>query len=354
MHLAANVVVLVVGFRNPEDVAACVRALAGALPDPSIEIFIAENGGAKAMDDLVARLLVADDCCRSEPDCDLPMDPQLVRRRRRLRWNGPDGLPRMAVNIAEMAENLGYAGGVNAWLRPLLQVGGWQGAWVLNPDAEPSPTALAELVAYAAARRKGMVGSRLLPCPGSDHVHSRGLAWRKLIAKTAAVDYHAPSAASPDPDDVDARIDAPSGASLYITRAMIEAIGLMDERYFLYFEDLDWGIRAKALDGVGYAHASIVPHKGGTTTRAGDRRGRPSTLTVYLEFRNRILFVRSRHPAWLPWTILMQMVHASTFIVAGSLHSTGAAMRGLVAGLLGEVGRPDRIIAAWRRENASF
>jgi GT2 family glycosyltransferase len=229
-----------------------------------------------------------------------------------------------------------------------LSVSGWEGAWILNPDAAPTPMALAELVAYAATHHKGMVGSRLTAAPDSTQIHSRGLAWRKLIAKTEAVDYRAPANLIPNPDDVDARLDAPSGASLYVTRAMIEAIGLMDDRYFLYFEDLDWGMRAKAAGGIGYAHASIVPHTGGTTTTL--IAGRASTLTIYLEFRNRVLFVRSHYPKLLAWTIAMQILHALAFMRGGDVSGIVAALRGLAAGIRGEVGRPDRILKALRRQ----
>jgi GT2 family glycosyltransferase len=344
--IAGRVVVLVVGFRNPGDIVACLQALAEAQPDPSAEVFIAENGGPAAVDALLHQMLDAGHC-RIVPNEAIPTDPELMPRRWRLVWNRPDGTPRLWLNVAEIAENVGYAGGVNAWLRPLLQVPGWDGAWILNPDAEPSPTALAELVAYARIHGKGMVGSRLTVSVDSTQIHSRGLAWRKLIAKTEAVDYHAPITLIPTPDEVDARLDSPSGASLYVTRAMIETIGLMDDRYFLYFEDLDWGLRAKAAGGIGYAHASIVPHAGGTTTRTSDRR--TSTLTTYLEFRNRILFVRSHYPRLLSWTIAMQVLHAAAFVRAGSFASMKAALRGLVAGVRGEVGRPDHILEAWRR-----
>jgi N-acetylglucosaminyl-diphospho-decaprenol L-rhamnosyltransferase len=346
MPVTEAVVVLIVGFRNAGDIRNCVRALAETAGAPGFEVFIAENGGPAAMDELIRALSGDGNPCRLAADDAVATDPRVVRRRQRLQWNRPDGSLRMWISIAETWENLGYAGGVNAWLRPLLGVPGWHGAWILNPDAEPAPRALAELVALAATRRKGMVGSRLLPHADSPRIHSRGLAWRKLIAKTAAVDHHAPCAQPVDLDDVERRLDAPSGASLFVTRAMIEAIGLMDERYFLYFEDLEWGLRAKRLGGVGYAHASVVPHVGGSTTRIQNKRRDPSDLSVYLEFRNRIVFVRSRCPAWLPWTVFMQVLHALSLARPRGFRRLSPAMRGLLAGIRGEVGRPDRMLAA--------
>src|SRR5262249_5139621 len=140
----------------------------------------------------------------------------ITRRYRRLRLEGAPGGASVTVHIAEMGENLGYAGGVNAWLRPLLTVPGWTGAWILNPDTEPTPTALAELVAYADAHGRGMVGSRLVSSPAAERIFPRGLAWNRLAARTTAVDKRADAAVTPDENQVDARIDSPSGASLYV------------------------------------------------------------------------------------------------------------------------------------------
>lgn len=252
------------------------------------------------------------------------------------------------VQMAEMSENLGYAGAVNSWLRPLLEVGGWQGVWILNPDTAPAPNALNALVTYAAERSKGLVGSRLVLTTDPDHLQSRGLAWVKLKGAATAVDRRAPSSVAPDPSDIERRLDAPSGASVYATRELIEAIGLMDERYFLYFEDLEWGCRAKAINAVGYAHGSIVVHKGGSTIGTAPRKADRSPLSVYLEFRNRILFTRERYPGWLPWTVFMQLVHAARLPLAGASHNLPYALRGLAAGLAGKTGRPTGLTGAVR------
>jgi peptidoglycan/xylan/chitin deacetylase (PgdA/CDA1 family) len=162
-----------------------------------------------------------------------------------------------------------------------------------------------------------------------------------------AVDYYAPINPAPDPDDIEARLDAPSGASVYVTRDLIEKIGLMDERYFLYFEDLEWGWRAKQVGKIGYAQLSVVPHKGGTTIGTGR-----SPLSAYLESRNRIHFVRDNYPTWMAWTIFMQIIHAAAYGALGKPKNMMLAFQGLVAGILGEIGRPDRILNADRTSSA--
>ena len=262
------------------------------------------------------------------------------------------GLPRVdggsdaIVRVAQMPENLGYAGGINAWLRHLLDLPGWQAVWILNPDTEPTPSALFELANHASRHKRGMVGSRIVSAVWPDGARTCGLSWRKITSRTVAVNHAHLAAFDSDPDNVEARLDAPDGASIYVTRSLIERIGLMDERYFLYYEDLEWGFRAKKLKELGYAHRSVVPHKGGTTIGSSASRARRSHLAVYMEFRNRIVFVRHRYGAWLAWAVLMQMAHIATYLLAGSLSNMVAAGRGTLAGLRGETGNPAHVLRA--------
>ena len=93
------------------------------------------------------------------------------------------------------------------------------------------------------------------------------------------VDMFAPVSPDPDPEDVERRMDSPTGPSMYVTRDCIERIGLMDEFFFLYWEEVDWAMRAKATCGIGYAHNSVVPHISGSTT--GAARGSRETIGLF-------------------------------------------------------------------------
>ena len=56
------------------------------------------------------------------------------------------------------------------------------------------------------------------------------------------------------------------GASMLVRRAFLETAGLMDEGYFLYYEELDWAFRLPPGMRLGYAPASVIyHHEGGTT-----------------------------------------------------------------------------------------
>jgi hypothetical protein len=151
------------------------------------------------------------------------------------------------------------------------------------------------------------------------------------------------SLVEPNIEKVEADMEAPSGVSLYVTRQCLDRIGFMDERYFLYFEDLDWGYRALRACGIGYAHRSVVLHRGGTTIGSGHSRGTASPFAVYLEFRNRLTFVRQHHPLWLAWTVFILFLRSFEYGCAGAPVNILAALRGLKAGMAGETGRPDTV-----------
>ncbi|SFK76888.1 glycosyltransferase family 2 protein [Methylocapsa palsarum] len=337
--------VLIVAYRNAADVKACLEAIGRMDQSPPMDVFICENGGRDAFDRLVASLTGPGGPCEADLAPPMVASPRFVQVTQLCLRAVASARP-IRVHIGEAIDNLGYAGGVNAFLEPLLRTSGWPGVWVLNPDTEPAPAALGELVRYAAAHERGMVGSRLRPRESADIVITRGLAWSKWRAGTRLVDRLASASVEPDPEQVDLRLDAPSGASMYVTRDCIARIGVMDERYFLYFEDLDWGLRAKRNGPVGYAHRSIVVHDGGTTIGSASSWRQRSQLSVYLDFRNRLAFVRRYYPNWLAWTILIEVLEIANLARLFAFGNVGAAARGLSAGLRGASGRPNEIVRA--------
>ncbi|WP_368508291.1 glycosyltransferase family 2 protein [Bradyrhizobium lupini] len=336
-----DIAILIVGFRNSEDILTCLAALSRMECEAAFDVFICENGGREAYRELVERLNCPS-CLLAE--CD-PADGRVDRAAsfmevRRLQFK--NRASNVWVGCAE--ENLGYAGGINAWLKPLTLIAGWKGIWILNPDAEPRPNALAALIERAEKGRKAMVGSTILESGSEDLIRFRGgLHWQTLAARGTAVGLHDRIGDPFDLFAIEEGLDAPSGASTYATRQCVEQIGFMEDSYFLFFEDLEWGARAKKL-GLGYASDSIVAHRGGTTTgSSGTLRGL-SKLSVYLEHRNAIHFVRKHRPWTLPIRIVLSLLYALRFLMHGAPRNSVATLEGLFAGLCGETGRP-----AWHR-----
>ena len=333
----ADIAVLIVGFRNPTDIAGCLSALSTSAREPNFDIFICENGGLSSYQDLLQTLLAPQGPC--ELKCELEpswimTDSMLGVQRLRLRVRPSD------VWVGCATDNLGYAGGINAWLSQLQYLRGWKGVWVLNPDTEPESNALSALVERADAGKKGMVGSTIIDYERPDKICCRGgLHWQKLAARTVAIGYGEDIKASYDLCAIEDAMDSPSGASIYITRTCLERVGFMDESYFLFFEDLDWGLRAKPY-GLGYASASIVRHKRGTTTGTARRLADIPRRTSYLEYRNGIRFVLRHFPWTLPIRIIVSILYAGRFLIYGSRKNCFATLEGMLAGLIGMAGRP--------------
>ena len=336
----ADVLVLIVGFRNAADIEDCLAALSSAAADPTFDIFICENGGAPAYLELVQALLSPTGPCRiaGRPSS---IDVRATRftdvQRLVLRTNSSQ------VWVGCANDNLGYAGGINAWLQLLETVPGWKGVWVLNPDTKPSPNALAALVESAETSGKGMTGGTIVDTDRPGEIRCRGgLHWKLLTARTAAVGLGDALDEPADISAVEALMDSPSGASMYVTRECIEKIGRMDESYFLFFEDLDWGLRAKRTCGLAYAPASLVEHKRGTTTGTANKLAAIPRLTLYLEHRNAIRFVRKHFPWTLPLRIFYSFLYAIKLLINGAPKASIVILQGVLAGLRGEFGRPER------------
>ena len=100
------------------------------------------------------------------------------------------------------------------------------------------------------------------------------------------------------------------GASMLVTRKFIADVGLMEEDYFLYFEEIDWALRAAGRFSIGYAPGSHVFHKSG----ANSSKILP-LFTSGFYYRNRLRFVARFLPQRLSaakWSLFRELLrHAA-------------------------------------------
>lgn len=211
----------------------------------------------------------------------------------------PTALMPHRLTVIQAARNGGFAAGNNLALKYLLKQGTYGYFWLLNNDAYPAPDALSHLVARAEAGPDiGMVGSTLIyagrpntiqALGGAEYQPASGRGFHigdeSSVARLSAVDIA----------DIERRMSYIVGASMLVSTCFIERIGLMEEGYFLYFEEIDWAERGKPNFKLGYAKRSMVYHKAGGTTQASSRS---SALAAYYIARNRLLFTRHFHPEY--------------------------------------------------------
>ncbi|MFW0862343.1 MAG: glycosyltransferase family 2 protein [Candidatus Komeilibacteria bacterium] len=142
-------------------------------------------------------------------------------------------------------ENNGYAHGNNYGIRKAKG----EYIMILNPDIYIKQEAIISLVEYIESNEKiGMVGPKLLNADGTyQNSCTRYPDWhlpfyrRTRLGKTKKGQKWLSNYLYLDYDhNTPKKVDALFGAAWVIRRKAIDEVGLLDERYFLYFEDLDW------------------------------------------------------------------------------------------------------------------
>ncbi|HEU5222600.1 MAG TPA: glycosyltransferase family 2 protein [Candidatus Lumbricidophila sp.] len=202
------------------------------------------------------------------------------------------------VAVVELAENLGYGGAMNAGVAT-LPADTWA-VVIANPDVSVSPGAISSLVAaLEQSPDVGSVGPAILNPDGSVYPSARAIpslgtgVGHALLARLWpenpwSVAYRAERSAP-------AQRDAGwlSGAFVMVRRSAFEALNGFDERYFMYFEDVDLGYR---LGRAGwrnmYVPAASVTHTGGHSTQSNSSR----LLRVHHD--SAYQFLRTRYAAW--------------------------------------------------------
>lgn len=197
--------------------------------------------------------------------------------------------------LVDVGSNRGFSGGTNVGLRYGLARGDLGFGLLLNNDTVVHPGAVSALVDAAEANpRWGMVGGKLLYYDEPGTVQAAG--GGELSRWNACTRLHGGG----EPDD--GRWDAPMEPEAYVHGACLLArgealreVGLIDEAFFIYSEEVDWCLRFRAAGwGLGYAPAARVWHKEGRGI------GFKSPMQDYHGVRGRLMLLRKHYPAFLP------------------------------------------------------
>ena len=162
------------------------------------------------------------------------------------------------ISMLETGKNLGFAGGNNVGIRRALADGA-DYVWLLNNDARPAPDALSALVAKAqTVSRIGAVASICYYAADPSRVEAWGGARVNLWIG------YGPNSRQPRSDDW---FHALNGTSLLISGKALEDVGLLDEGFFLYWEDTEFCLRLRKKGWLLAASAdSRVLHKVNAST----------------------------------------------------------------------------------------
>jgi N-acetylglucosaminyl-diphospho-decaprenol L-rhamnosyltransferase len=208
----------------------------------------------------------------------------------------------------------------------------------LNPDTRVAPGAIAkavEFLAQPANKNVGILGVQLLDDDGRvTRSSARRPTALAMVGQCAGLDRLAPTVFRTHfmtewPHDTTREVDQVMGAFFLIRRPLFETLGGFDERFFVYFEDLDLSARARDAGwNTVYFSGAQVFHRGqGTTTGIKDRR-------LFYFMRSRILYAlkhfgRLRATAVIATTLLIEpFVRIAASLFAGRGSTVMDTMRG--------------------------
>jgi GT2 family glycosyltransferase len=254
--------IVIVSYNAREDLVRCLESLHAAPPRTPHDITLVDNAST---------------------------DSLLVRTVRE-RWPG--------VRVLVQDRNRGFAAGTNTGIRAS------QGQLVLllNSDTVAPPGAIDRLIERLEATPPAVAaGPRLVDVDGRAE-----LSFGRMISPLAEVRQRAigglyaagvPAVTSWIERETrrEQFVDWVSGACLLVSRRAAEAAGLLDERFFMYTEDVDFCAALRALGGrILFAPAAEIVH-----ARGRSRASEPMSSNVAYR-RSQIAFYEKHHPGWLP------------------------------------------------------
>ena len=222
------------------------------------------------------------------------------------------------ASLMPLDRNGGFAFGNNAVIRPVIEsTNPPPYVLLLNPDTIVRPGALQALVNFMNEHPNvGIAGSRLEDPDGTpqrsafrfhtvlselDSGLSLGVV-SKLLSRWVV---------APPVSDETCQTDWVAGASMIVRRDVFEAAGLMDEDYFMYYEEMDFCLQAKKSGwSCWYVPQSRVVHLVGQSSGVTDTKRPPKRLPQYWFDSRRRYFLKNH--GWL-YTALADAVWASSF-----------------------------------------
>jgi GT2 family glycosyltransferase len=318
VNISASAAVILVNWNNWRDTVECIDSLL-AQSHRNFHIFVVDNDSGdgslehirawcakpsaeaawrnfEGVDRHSARCGAEAVLCRVADRSDRPLPP------------APEGC---RLSLIRSGSNLGFAGGCNVGIRA-AGLSAFDFFWMLNTDTVVHRDALHALLRRALQDPKvGMAGSTVRYYDAPEKVQALGGAH---MSPLHGVSRHLGQGLPLD----QIRLDAPGverdmsyvfGASMFVSGAYIHEVGLMQEDYFLYFEEIDWALRGHGRFMLGYAANSHVFHKSG----ASSSKLMP-LFTAGFYYRNRIRFMSRYFPQALAATKRRLMIDILYYI----------------------------------------
>jgi GT2 family glycosyltransferase len=233
--------------------------------------------------------------------------------------------PNHKLTMIVSETNKGFAAGNNIAIRYAQASGYSNYVWLLNNDTTVDKAALRELINGYQIRKAqrginpGVLGSKILFFDRPQVIQAIGGYLDRKRAKIRLIGLNEEDHGQYD--NSGENLDMVLGASMFVDTEFLNEVGLLDEDYFLYFEELDWSHRAKELGFLTSCQVtSIVYHKQGNSTQNSVQGAGKSEFAMYYQFANLIRFYKKFYPSDAYRAKLRVLVRLSKFSLKGQLN----------------------------------
>jgi GT2 family glycosyltransferase len=199
-----------------------------------------------------------------------------------------------AIEIIRLGKNLGYAGNNNVGIKAAMErKADW--VFVLNEDTILAPDCLSKLIEAGESNpRIGIVGPMVYHHNEPGVIQSAGgrmdqdwRAWHEGQNQSDRGQYPYPR-----------QVEWISGCAILVRRGVIDQVGSLDERFFYYFEETEWCLRAREKGWqIWQIPGARLWHKG------VQRDYKPSPNVTYYNTRNRLLMLSKHNAPLRAWVV---------------------------------------------------
>jgi GT2 family glycosyltransferase len=330
-----RVTVVILNWRRPDDTIACAASVM-ALDHAALDVIVCDNdSGDGSLDRIEAELRARMPAINAARAGRGRAGFAPIRRE-----PGASALPGEGPRLwlVQTGRNGGYAAGNNVGIRLALGDPDTAFVWVLNNDTVVAPDALTRLLERMAEDpRIGLCGAVVRYLGRENEVQSLGGGrFLPMRARCEQLGEGADAGTSIDIAATEAALSYVNGAAVLARRSFLEQVGLMDEGYFLYWEEMDWATRMRRHSGfrIGIAPEATVYHQVGAATGSSDH-GLASPSSVFWMTRSRFRFLRRHHPWLLPIAAPLLLKAVAREATARRWARAAAMARGAVASVRG-------------------
>jgi GT2 family glycosyltransferase len=197
------------------------------------------------------------------------------------------------VQFIQATHNLGFTGGNNVGFKKALE-SNYEYVMLLNNDVFVDPNYLYHLINCLDFNPEvGALQPLIYHHPNRNSIWNGGGKFNRMIGKADSMQHH-------NSDNFPREIDWISGCAFMIRMSLLNQVGLFNEKYFAYYEDVDLSFRIREA---GYKLMlipnSVIYHIGGGSSNTPEKRkeGYLSPDVHYYNTRNHIWIIRR----WLKW-----------------------------------------------------